>query len=196
MLSTPSSTWLPGFRLTTDALRADGLAPDQTPFAHDQYGKFKRLLIVQARIDVRLVRTRQIRFSEITRPTEAFRDVLASQFQMHPAETRSTGRVDVGRVHYYMIFPSAFFSFHPDYVHVHPGRSDAHRPRLVSRSRRDRRVVVIRLAEALRTHRTPRLIARHTHQGFHSNPPRKITSGNTASNAAKPLRGCWPMESK
>ena len=49
-----------------------------------------------------------------------------------------------GRVYYYTVFPSAFLSFHPDYVLVHRAAVARHRPhphrlRLVLPPRRDRR---------------------------------------------------------
>src|SRR5262245_15746114 len=61
----------------------------------DQQRHFQRLLIIQARIDLALVRPRQIRFAGPARPAGAFGDVLAGQFKMHAPKVRAYLRMNL-----------------------------------------------------------------------------------------------------
>src|SRR5262249_1437892 len=52
----------------------------------DQHRDFHRLLVVQARIDLRLVGAREIRLLESARAADALGDVLARELEVHAAE--------------------------------------------------------------------------------------------------------------
>src|SRR5690606_42065289 len=66
--------------------------------AHDQHRGFQRLLVVQARIDGGTVGTLQVDFGQRTRAAHALGDVFAGQLQVHAAQARARGGMDVERL--------------------------------------------------------------------------------------------------
>src|SRR5699024_8012579 len=66
-----------------------------TRLAHDQHRQFQRLLVVEARIDMRLVGTTKIRFAQITRATKTLGDIFAGELQMHATQTRPRFAVQI-----------------------------------------------------------------------------------------------------
>ena len=52
----------------------------------DPHREFEGLLVVEPRIDLRAIGTREIAFDQAARSADAFRDVLARQFEVDAAE--------------------------------------------------------------------------------------------------------------
>src|SRR5690606_21122605 len=63
----------------------------------DQHSDLHRLFVVEARIDLRLVRARQIRLGQPSRAAGALRDVVAGQLEVDAAEIAAELAVDAKR---------------------------------------------------------------------------------------------------
>src|SRR5690606_12890585 len=75
--------------------RAQSVLRAQAPA--DQHRELHRLLVVQTRVDLRLVRAREVGFLEAARAADALRDVVARELEVHAAQVAALLLVDPER---------------------------------------------------------------------------------------------------